>query len=97
MASVIRTVKVFRNGGSRAVRLPKEFDAPGDEVLIKQDFGILTIHPKRARKGSLLALLRAIGPIDLAPRDQPGWTDERADPELSPPARPARRGKRRSR
>ncbi len=89
MASVIRTAKVFKNGGSKAIRLPKEFDVPGDEVIIKQDLGVLTIHPKRPRKGSLLALLRAIGPIDLAPREQPQWTDVRDDRELRP-GRPRR-------
>src|SRR6185436_11457168 len=65
MGSVIRVAKVFKNGGSKAIRLPKEFDIPGNEVVIKQDLGVLTIHPKRARKGSLLALLRAVGPIEL--------------------------------
>ena len=91
MASVIRKARVFKNGGSKAIRLPKEFDIPGNEVIIKQDLGVLTIHPKRARKGSLLALLRAIGPIDLAPREQPQWSDPRDDPEL----RPAKRARRR--
>jgi antitoxin VapB len=91
MASLIRTAKVFRNGGSKAIRLPKEFDVPGNEVVIKQDLGVLTIHPKRPRKGSLLALLRAIGPIDLAPREQPQWTDVRDDRELRPRKRARRR------
>ena len=89
MASVIRKAKVFRNGGSQAIRLPKDFRVSGDEVLLKQDFGMITILPKRPRKGSLLALLDALGPIELAPRDQPGWTDRRADPGLR--AVPARR------
>ena len=82
MASVIRTARVFRNGGSQAIRLPKEFRVNGDEVLLKQDFGMITILPKRPRKGSLLALLKALGPVELAPRDQPDWTDKRADPSL---------------
>jgi antitoxin VapB len=86
MASMIRTVKLFRNGGSRAIRLPKEFDLSGDEVVLKQDFGVITILPKRARKGSLLALLKALGPIELAPREQPGWGDRRADRALKPKA-----------
>lgn len=90
MASVIRTARVFRNGGSRAIRLPREFDAPGGEVIVKQDYGVLTIHPKRPRKGSLLALLRALGPIELAPRSQPGWTDRRDDRALKPARRPRR-------
>jgi antitoxin VapB len=84
MASVIRTVKLFRNGGSRAIRLPKEFELIGDEVVLKQDYGVITILPKRAGKGSLLALLNAIGPIELAPREQPGWSDRRVDRALKP-------------
>jgi hypothetical protein len=55
------------------------------------------IKLKRARKGSLLALLQAIGPIDLAPRHQPDWTDQRADVALRVEGRSVRRGKRRSR
>lgn len=90
MASLIRTAKVFRNGGSRAIRLPKEFELSGDEVLLKQDFGVITIHPAGGGKGSLLALLKALGPIDLAPRDQPDWTDARKDRALKVP-RGARR------
>ena len=35
-------------------------------------------------KGNLLNLLREIGPIKLAARDQPGWTDRRADAALRP-------------
>jgi antitoxin VapB len=91
MASLIRTAKVFRNGGSRAIRLPKEFELPGDEVVLKQDFGVITILPKGARKGTLLALLEALGPIELAPRDQPDWTDRRTDRALKVPAKPGRR------
>lgn len=93
MASLIRTAKVFRNGGSRAIRLPKEFELAGDEVVLKQDFGVITILPKRARKGSLLALLKALGPIEIAERDQPGWTDRRTDRALKASARGARRRK----
>jgi antitoxin VapB len=82
VASVIRTAKVFRNGGSQAIRLPKDFRVRGDEVVLKQDFGMITILPKRPRKGSLLQLLKALGPTELAPRDQPGWTDKRSDRAL---------------
>lgn len=64
---------------------------PGKKALIKEDFDILTIHRKRPRMGSLLALLRAVGPLDLAERRQPDWTDTRDDAEL----RPARRRRRR--
>ena len=82
MASVIRTAKLFRNGGSRALRLPKDFEISGEEVLLKQDFGVITIFPKRTPKGSLLSLLKAIGPIDLPEREQPGSIDTRTDRTL---------------
>lgn len=87
MASVIRTAKLFRNGGSRAIRLPKDLEISGDEVVLKQDFGVITIFPKRTPKGSLLSLLKALGPIDLAPRDQPQWADTRTDQALKPPTK----------
>jgi antitoxin VapB len=91
VSSVIRAAKIFRNGGSKAIRLPKDFDLGGDEVLLKQDLGVITILPKRSRKGSLLALLQSIGPLELAPREQPGWTDKRTDPALSARRAPRRR------
>jgi len=95
MASIIRIAKVFRNGGSQAIRLPKEFQVAGDEVLLKQDFGIITILPSTPGDRSLRSLLEALGPIELAPRDQPGWTDKRAHRALrvlsAKKARPARR------
>ena len=77
MSSIIRTAKVFRNGGSQAIRLPKDWRVTGDEVLLKQDFGLITILPQSPRDRSLLEFLKAIGPIDIAHRDQPGWTDRR--------------------
>ena len=82
MGTTIGRAKVFRNGGSQAIRLPKEMRVTGREVVVRQDFGIITILPKQNGKGSLLELLKRIGPIDLAPRDQPGWTDRRADRAL---------------
>lgn len=94
MTSVIRTAKLFRNGGSRAIRLPKDLEISGDEVVLKQDFGVITIFPKRTPKGSLLSLLKALGPIDLAPREQPELGDTRDDRALRPPRKKAAAGKR---
>jgi antitoxin VapB len=82
MASVIRKAKVFRNGGSQAIRLPKDLQVSGGEVVLKQDYGVITILPRRPRKGRILALLHALGPVELAPREQPGWTDRRTDRQL---------------
>ena len=85
MATVVRTVKVFRNGGSQAIRLPREFEVKGKEVVLRKDFGVISILPKR--KSSLLALLKELGPVELAPREQPGWNDKRADASLGAPRR----------
>ncbi len=49
MSSIIRTAKVIRNGGSQAIRLPKDLRVTGDEVLLKQDYGLITILPKAPR------------------------------------------------
>ena len=85
-----KTLKLFKNGGSQAIRLPKEFRFRDSEVIAKKIGGVVYLIPKRFRKGEFLELLRDIGATDLAPREQPGWSDKRADPALSPARR--RRG-----
>ena len=79
-----KTLKLFKNGGSQAIRLPKEFRFRDGEVIAKKIGGVVYLIPKRFRKGEFLELLREIGPVDLAPRDQPGWSDKRADIALRP-------------
>ena len=79
-----KTLKLFKNGGSQAIRLPKEFRFRDGEVIAKKIGGVVYLIPKRFRKGEFLELLRDIGPVDLAPRDQPGWSDKRTDIALRP-------------
>jgi antitoxin VapB len=95
MGTIIKSARIFRNGGSQAIRLPKDMRVSGDQVLVRLDYGVITILPRGARKGSVLELLRKIGPLDLAPRKQPGWTDARADAALAAPRRRRRRSGRR--
>lgn len=45
----MQTAKLFMNGRSQAVRLPKEFQFPGDEVLI-QKHGDAVIFVSNAKK-----------------------------------------------
>lgn len=40
------TAKLFRNGRSQAVRLPKEYSLPGDEVYVKRINGVVVLIPK---------------------------------------------------
>jgi antitoxin VapB len=42
------TAKLFRNGRSQAVRLPKEFAMPGDEVYVKRVDELVILIPKDA-------------------------------------------------
>jgi len=44
MASVV-TAKLFKNGRSQAVRLPKEFRFTGDEVLVRREGEAVILEP----------------------------------------------------
>ncbi len=57
-----RRVKLFRNGRSRVVRIPREFELPGDEAMMRKEDGRLLIEPT-VRK-SLLAVLASLPPLD---------------------------------
>ena len=57
-----RHVRLFRNGRNQAVRIPVEFELPGDEAIMHRDGDRLVIEP--ARKRGLIALLKAMKPID---------------------------------
>jgi antitoxin VapB len=42
------TAKLFLNGRSQAVRLPKEYALPGEEVYVKKVSGVVMLIPKGA-------------------------------------------------
>ena len=44
----MQTAKLFNNGGSQAVMLPKEFRFSGDDVYIKKYQGIVMLLPKES-------------------------------------------------
>jgi antitoxin VapB len=56
-----RHVKLFRNGRNQAVRIPVEFELPGDEALMHRDGDRLVIEP--VRKRGLIALLKTMKPL----------------------------------
>lgn len=61
-----RTVRIFRNGRSRAVRIPSEFDLPGDEVVLRQEKdGLITIQPleRRLTPREVVEWLRSQPPV----------------------------------
>ena len=64
-----RSAKLFRNGRSQAVRLPKEFEFEGKEVLISRiEDGKLVIEAK-PKLLSTLDWLKENGPIEDFPTD----------------------------
>lgn len=58
-----RRAALFRNGRNQAVRIPKAFELPGDEVWVHREGNRLIIEPIPARKG-LLATLAELEPLD---------------------------------
>ncbi len=57
-----RRVRLFRNGRNQAVRIPREFEFPGDEAIMHKEGDRLIIEP--ARPSSLLAVLNTLEPLD---------------------------------
>jgi antitoxin VapB len=57
-----RSVKLFRSGRNQAVRIPVEFELPGDEAVMHRDGDPLVIEP--VRKRGLLALLATMKPLN---------------------------------
>jgi antitoxin VapB len=56
-----RHVRLFRNGRNQAVRIPVEFELPGNEAIMHRDGDRLVIEP--VRKRGLVALLKTMEPL----------------------------------
>ena len=50
-----RHVRLFKNGRNQALRIPREFELPGNEAILRREGNRLIIDPVIPR--SLLALL----------------------------------------
>ena len=59
-----RRVKVFRNGRNQAIRIPREYELPGDEVVLRKEGSRLVIEPARSK--SLLGVLERLKPLKAA-------------------------------
>lgn len=71
----IRPVKLFRNGRNQAVRIPREFELPGTDALMRREGARLVIEP--AAKPTLAQVLASLKPID---EDWPDIPDPPAEP-----------------
>jgi antitoxin VapB len=57
-----RRVKFFKHGRNQAVRIPREFELPGDEAIMRKKGERLIIEP--VPRKSLLAILAALPDLD---------------------------------
>jgi antitoxin VapB len=60
--SAERIVKLFKNGRNQAVRIPREFELPGDEAVMRKEGDRLVIEPKPRK--TLLELFQSWEPIE---------------------------------
>jgi antitoxin VapB len=67
----MNTAKLFKNGKSQAVRLPKEFKFQGDEVYIKKIGRNVMLIPKDDLWESLVSSLDQFSDDFMAERVQP--------------------------
>jgi antitoxin VapB len=57
-----RHVKLFRNGRNQAVRIPREFELPGKDAIMRKEGDRLVIEPTPPK--SLLAVLATLEPLN---------------------------------
>ena len=57
-----RRVKLFKNGRNQAVRIPREFELPGEDAIMRKEGDRLVIEP--TQPSSLLALLNVLEPLE---------------------------------
>ena len=59
-----RSVRIFRNGRSQAIRIPREFALPGNEATISRDRkGRLIVEPVKKPSAMDLGMLHSWEPL----------------------------------
>ena len=75
----IRRARIFRNGGSQAVRLPKAYRFAGEEVIMRREGKRVILEPVHQDfSDAFVALVRGEPDQTFPARQQPGSTDRRA-------------------
>ncbi len=72
-----RHVRLFRNGRNQAVRIPREFELPGEEAILTREGEGLLLRPAKPR--SLLAVLRTLKPLRVSMPEIPDQAPEPVD------------------
>jgi len=73
----MKTAKLFKNGQSQAVRLPKEFRMVGNEVYIKKQGEAIILLPKENSWAPLFSSLNHFTKDFRIERNQPGEEQKR--------------------
>lgn len=60
--TIMRHVRLFRNGTNQAVRIPRDMELDADEAILRREGNRLVLEPVPA--SPLLALLATLKPID---------------------------------
>lgn len=61
--NIQRRVSLFRNGRNQAVRIPREFELPGDEAIMRKEGDKLIVEPAPKAKGTLAEWLSSLEPL----------------------------------
>ena len=79
--NVQRKVKLFRNGRNQAVRIPREFELPGQDAVMRKEGDRLVIESvdPKGPNARLLALLATLEPL-AAEDDFPPIEDQLPGP-----------------
>jgi antitoxin VapB len=75
-----RYVKLFRNGRNQAVRIPREFEMPGTDAIMRKEGDRLILEA--APKHSIDRLLAVLATLEDLPEDEqlPGIEDLPPEP-----------------
>lgn len=57
-----RHVKLFRNGRNQAIRIPREFELPGEDAVVRKEGKRLIVEPVQPQ--SLLEWLDTLPPLE---------------------------------
>jgi len=60
--TIERHVRLFKNGRNQAVRIPREFELPGDEAILRKEGDRLVLEAVPPRR--LLQILAQLSPIE---------------------------------
>ena len=73
----MKTAKIFQNGQSQAVRLPKEFRLAGKQVFVKRIGEIVLLIPEKNSWDSLTSSLNMFSADFMPERNQPSEEQKR--------------------